>query len=239
MERKYSRGRIGETVTTNEGYIAECVDGGVKKGHVLVKIRDYLCEVQYFNFTRGTIKYPYHPSVFGKGMYGVGIYKGKTHKKMYATWQSMLRRSYSHIYHKRQPTYKDVSVCEEWLDFQTFGKWFEENYVEGYALDKDLLVKGNKVYAPITCVFIPQRLNNFLTNIQSTSIKGFIGAKFHKRNKKWNSSINVNNKTRHLGTFDTKEEASKAYKVARAEQAELLKLKYKDVLPQDILDKIK
>lgn len=37
------------------------------------------------------------------------------------------------------------------------------------------------------------------------------GAHYHKRDKKWTSSINNGRKTIHLGTFDTPEEAHEAY----------------------------
>ena len=45
--------------------------------------------------------------------------------------------------------YLDVTVCEEWHNFQNFAKWFYENYYEisgeKMRLDKDILIKGNKM----------------------------------------------------------------------------------------------
>lgn len=94
---------------------------------------------------------------------GVGIndsYVGCTcehgqHIISYSIWKAMLARCYSASHHKRYPTYSNCSVCKEWHLFSNFKKWFDENYIEGYHLDKDILVQDNKVYSPQTCVFIP------------------------------------------------------------------------------------
>ena len=71
----------------------------------------------------------------------------------------MVQRCYDKDVHKKyKPEYKDKSVCEEWLNYSNFRIWFEEHYVpcknNQIDLDKDLLVQGNKVYSPETCVFL-------------------------------------------------------------------------------------
>lgn len=48
--------------------------------------------------------------------------------------------------------------------FSNFLKWFNGNYIKGYALDKDILIKGNKVYSPETCCFVPYEINTLVTN---------------------------------------------------------------------------
>lgn len=80
----------------------------------------------------------------------------------YKKWGSMLMRCYSEKYHKRFPAYKNCTVCEEWLIFSNFRKWMASQDWGGKHLDKDLLVEGNKVYSPETCVFISKRVNTFL-----------------------------------------------------------------------------
>ena len=67
----------------------------------------------------------------------------------------------------RHGKYADVIVCGEWKDFQVFADWFYStksngHYHEGWTLDKDLLVKGCKVYSPETCVFLPPEVNRAL-----------------------------------------------------------------------------
>ena len=77
-------------------------------------------------------------------------------------WGSMLERCYSPIYHEQFPTYKDCIVCEDWLTFSNFRKWMEGRVWKGLHLDKDFLIKDNKVYSPETCVFIESKINTFL-----------------------------------------------------------------------------
>ena len=75
----------------------------------------------------------------------------------------MLRRCYDEKLHKKYPTYIDCKVCEEWLNFQNFAKWYYNNYYEieneKICLDKDILHKGNKIYSPDNCVFVPNNIN--------------------------------------------------------------------------------
>lgn len=60
---------------------------------------------------------------------------------------------------KNKPTYEGCTVCDEWLYFSNFKKWFDENYIEGFQLDKDIIIRGNKVYSPQTCCFVPKEIN--------------------------------------------------------------------------------
>ena len=91
--------------------------------------------------------------------YGVGIndLDGYEKTQMYRIWDCMLSRCYENG--DGAATYKDCYVCEEWLRISNFKKWYDENHVEGYHLDKDLLVKGNKIYSPQTCCFLPKEIN--------------------------------------------------------------------------------
>lgn len=106
---------------------------------------------------RGVVKDKMAPSVCGVGYVGDGKFKpsidGK-HTKIYATWSGMLTRCYNNKNQTKQPTYIGCSVCEEWHNFQNFAKWMNELDYEGKQLDKDIKIKGNKMYGPDTCVFV-------------------------------------------------------------------------------------
>lgn len=106
---------------------------------------------------KGIVKDVCKPSVHGVGYLGEGKKAGRG--KAYEAWINMLQRCYSPIYHARQPTYKDCEVCLEWHNFQNFAKWFDVNYVEGYQLDKDIKVLGNKIYAPQFCEYVTPTAN--------------------------------------------------------------------------------
>lgn len=77
----------------------------------------------------------------------------------YVKWYDMLKRCYSSKLHKQYPTYIGCSVCPEWRYFSKFRLWMENQNWKGMALDKDILVKGNQVYSPDTCCFIPTAIN--------------------------------------------------------------------------------
>jgi len=77
----------------------------------------------------------------------------------YDRWKQMLRRCYAPELHKKHPCYIGCSVTPEWRYFSKFRLWMESQKWEGMQLDKDLLVKGNKVYGPDTCCFLPQAIN--------------------------------------------------------------------------------
>lgn len=191
-----------------------------------------------------------------KLIFGVGIndsetpvYHNNKRDISYTIWVEMLRRCYSKKWTLRSPSYKGCLVCEEWHHYSNFKKWFNENYRFDLIslgikinLDKDLLFDGNKIYSPDTCVFIPQKINGFLTNKQKTNTSGFIGVSFNNGCKKWRAKINNfdNGKTIHLGYFDNIEEAKQSYIQARLIESE----KAKDLLrslnySEYIIDKIR
>lgn len=108
----------------------------------------------------------YDKSAYGVGYIGEGAYKisfKRVFYPHYIYWRTMMKRCYSDHFHTQFPTYKDCSVVKDWHNFQNFAKWYDENYYEigeeMMHLDKDILVKGNKVYSPETCVFVPQSIN--------------------------------------------------------------------------------
>lgn len=73
----------------------------------------------------------------------------------FTAWSNMLKRCY---YNKTK--YTPAVVCDEWLTFSNFLKWWHENYVEGFEIDKDIgsLLRGFqiKTYSPGSCRYIPK-----------------------------------------------------------------------------------
>lgn len=193
----------------------------------------YKTTTQAVNVQKGSVKDYLKPSVYNVGFTGNGEYSSKTHQKFYKIWHKMFERSYDSKRHERQPNYIGTTVCKEWHNFQNFAKWLEENYIEGFHLDKDLLQEnvGNKVYSPDTCVFLPQQINSFITNIQSNNTSGFTGVFFSKHKRRYTAQTYcfVTKKHLCLGYFVDKEEASKAYMKARKKQTELIKQYMRDL----------
>lgn len=133
---KYNNARSVLVKFTNTGYKATTEAGHIRKGSV----RDL-----------------YFPSVYGVGFIGDGDYKPKEHKKkskFYEVWQGMLQRCYDPKMQERRPTYIGCTVCEDWHNFQNFAKWMSDKDYAGNHLDKDILIDGNKIYSPETCIFV-------------------------------------------------------------------------------------
>ena len=132
----------------------------------------------------------------------------------YAKWLSMLKRCYSSKYQKNQPTYKDCTVCDEWLTFSNFKRWMETQDWEGKDLDKDLLIYRNKIYSSFTCCFISKKLNAFLLTAKARRGSHPLGV--DKLKGKYRTSTHYNGHQIHLGYFAAAEEAHRAWQKAKA-----------------------
>ncbi len=149
-------------------------------------------------------------------------------------WHNAHNRCYGK---NKKNCYKDCTMCEEWLnDKDSFISWVNENYytVEGetMCLDKDILVKGNKVYSPDTCIFVPSRINDMLGGIS-------------KKNKK-NSDLpigvlQVGNRYKanikgYRNSHETIEEAFKDYKKHRESYIISVADEYIDKIPYKLYE---
>ena len=197
----------------------------------------YEMEVQLVSIKIGNVKDPYLPSVHGVGILGTK-YQAKingVNTKEYDLWYSMLRRCYSDNSKKKRPTYEGCKVSENFKSYEYFYEWchsqigFDNDGNENpFHLDKDLLIKGNKIYSESTCVFIPSEINSLLTKCTASRGKHLIGVSWHNASKSFRAQISKNKgKREHLGCFKTELEAFNAYKQAKEsfvkEQAEKCK----------------
>ena len=153
--------------------------------------------------------------------------KGKTTKE-YTLWHAMLKRCYSKPFHEEWPTYIGCSVSDNFKYYHLFHAWCQTQVgfgKEGYQLDKDLLINGNKVYSEDTCVFIPSVLNSIL--LKKAAGRGLLPIGVTKNGKGFRARCLVSRKEKYLGTFDTAELAFKEYKLFKEAhiktQAELYK----------------
>ena len=156
----------------------------------------------------------------------------ESNTKAHRAWQSMLSRCYSKSYRSKFTSYIGCKVCDEWLTFSNFKKWFEEHYVEGWEIDKDILVKGNKVYSPETCCFVPLEINRLLTKAKKRRGKYPIGVSKH-----YNSFVaycQQGQRRERLGKFNTPEEAFFAYKKAKENTIQTVAEKYKDKIEEKV-----
>lgn len=204
--------------------------------------------VDYGNFKKGNIACPYEPRVYEVGYIGEGKYRtinenGK-HSKCYEVWVKMLQRCFDEKFQIKRPTYKNCEVCKEWLNFQVFAEWFYNNYyeIEGekMCLDKDILIKGNKIYSPDTCIYVPQTINTLFVKCNKSRGNYPIGVSYHKMSKKFMAHCNVydykKNKKINLGYYSTPEEAFNVYKEFKEKYIKEVADYYKNKIPTKLYD---
>ena len=127
--------------------------------------------MEYGNLKKGSFLDRYKPSLYGVGYLGKS---GRTeqNKMAYRAWNHILSRCYNPEVQKKQPYYYDCSVDPRWHCFAVFEEWFiqqeqrhfKEDYGVGrrWSIDKDILVRGNKIYSPETCCLLPAEINKTL-----------------------------------------------------------------------------
>ena len=142
----------------------------------------------------------------------------------YRAWKNMMARGYSRKEKTKHPTYKDVTLCQEWLLFSNFSGWMQTQDWEGKQLDKDLLVNGNKVYGPENCVFVSAEVNKFLTDRGNDRGEHKIGVHWAKNVGKFMARCSnpFTGKRDSLGLFSDEDEAHNAWLAKKLEHAKVL-----------------
>lgn len=190
----------------------------------------------YSNFVRGQIKNPYDKTLYGIAYIGHGKYKPSINKQntpAYNQWVSMLERCYCERRRHRTKAYVKCEVCDEWLNFQNFAKWHREHYYdvdERLHLDKDILIAGNLIYAPDRCLLVPQRINELFT----CKVNGYSLPVGIKETSKGRYEVKYNGK--HLGTFDTLEQAFEKYAQRKEEVIREVADEYVNTIPKYVYD---
>ena len=231
--------RTGEFGVSSQGEKMTIVRYG-NKNDIDVQFEDgtIVEHKQYNDFKNGKVKNPYFPSFYGVGFIGNGKFKpfdenGKA-TKCYKAWHNMLKRCYDHKFHEKEPTYKGCSVCEEWHNFQVFAEWYYSHFYELeneiMNLDKDILCKGNKIYSPDTCIYVPQRINKLF--IKCDKVRGEYPLGVSKHGNKFKAWVSKGNgKPITLGTYPTPNEAFLAYKIAKEKYIREVAEEYKGKIP--------
>lgn len=127
-----------------------------------VKYR-YLARKVYI--LNGSVRNPFYPSVCGVGYMGNISKMGNSLE--YKRWHQMISRCYNPK-HKQYSVYggSGVTVCKRWHSFENYFADFskldgyDKNRLEDLAVDKDIKIKGNKVYSPEACMFVTQSVNS-------------------------------------------------------------------------------
>lgn len=216
----------------------------ISSGEIKIKFvkTGFVTNVKAGNLRKGLIKDITYPNVYGVGYLGAGKYvcRNKTPDGMrtpeYACWESMMKRVYNPQDEVNAIIYQGCTVCEEWHNFQNFAEWCQTQVSfgkQGFHLDKDILVKGNREYSPSSCRFVPKHINSAVTGMKIFNTSGFAGVE-ESSTGNYSSSITMNSVGIHLGTFDTKEKAYLLYKNIKEAYIRSLAEIYKSELSEDI-----
>lgn len=228
--------RLGEEKFNNQGCLMKIIEYNTAKD-IIVEFQDIYkgkVHTNYKNYRLGSVKNPYFPTVYGVGMCGnkYPTQYNNNDTREYITWHGMLERCF---YEKRKieyPTYKNAMCCDEWLNRDNFEEWLRcqinyDKFLNGnFALDKDILFKGNKLYSPDTCCLVPEYVNTLFVKRDNDRGDLPIGVTKNGDNKfraRCNNPL-IENHEVHIGTFNTTEEAFYAYK------------KYKESLIKEIAE---
>lgn len=158
-----------------------------------------------------------------KPIFGVGIndhpqsvwVNGKVIKE-YQVWTDVLRRCYSEFEMNRHPTYRECEASDGFKVFSVFLSWYRNQIgfgMDGWCLDKDILVKGNKLYSEDMCVIVPSEINNLF--LKNNASRGGMPIGVRMKSGVYLSRCKINGRLAHLGTYKTSEQAFQAYKEAK------------------------
>ena len=194
----------------------------------------YVTTVSIGNLKKGFVKDKSIPTVCNFGIIGDHNIRDECGniEKEYRRWESMLSR----VYGRPTKTYLGCEVCLNFQKYKDFKDWcskqigFNSKDDKGkpFALDKDILIKGNKVYSPETCCFVPAEINSLF--VKQPNIRGEypLGVSYEKRTKRFHARISIFGKNIGLGTYSTPEEAFQAYKTVKEDHIKEVAIRWKD-----------
>lgn len=155
------------------------------------------------------------------------------HTRSSTLWQNMLARC--KIPDRSTNLFSDYQQFAEWCQTQ-HGYMEKELNGNFWALDKDILIPGNKNYSPELCCFIPTRLNTVLSiaGYKTKPSKLPMGVSKGKKDGIFRASIRIEGANKFLGYYETAIEAHQSWQRAKLEILTEA-LKCFNFLPQRIL----
>lgn len=228
--------RVGTELKMKNGLVATCISYN-NANSITVRFHDGLeVHTSWKAFSIGEVKNKNVKTAWGVGFIGEGRYstvdENNERLHVYVLWRNMLERCYGSRY-KDNKAYEGCTVDKDWHNYQNFAKFYYNNFYEvdgeRMELDKDISVKGNKIYSNDTCIFVPQRVNSLLIKQRKKNNELPIGV--NTDGSRFYAYITIEKKRRGLGGYATPEEAFQAYKAAKEEYIQKVALEYKYKIP--------
>jgi len=152
-------------------------------------------------------------------------------------WYGVKNRCYG----GRNKAYIGCTMSENFLDFQFFAEWCNNQIgwgEEGWCLDKDFLVEGNKVYSENTCVFVPRVINTIFANKHIETHEN-TGAIWISHSNKWQARASEFGKQKNYGLHNTPEEAHAVWAARRNVYVQEVAEMYKGRIRDEVYQKLK
>ena len=238
-KEKYE-GRVFSSRNFGDYIVVKYIDS--KEIHIKFIDTGYETVVSVSSVRVGNIKDNLKPFVCGVGYLGYDYEKNDGLTKVYRTWCGMIKRCYASYSLVKRPSYVGCSVSDEFLNFSYFKKWYFKQVGSGeenYHFDKDLLVKGNKIYSPETCCFIPKEINSLLTTTNRSRGNTPLGVSKRQKSGNYEVTLCRDNKDYHLGTYSCPVQAFNVYKEAKEDYFRSKAEKYKGKISDEAYEALK
>lgn len=234
--QSHANSRIGERSYNSNGTSMEIIRYNGCEDITVLFEDGYEHKTTYGNFKKGKVRNYYDRTVYNVGYIGVGEHKNQT--LVYYCWHNMIKRCYNEEYKKSHPGYDGCTVDDFWHNFQNFATWWEDNYYEVgdevMTLDKDILVKGNRIYSPETCLIVPMRVNSLFIKSPNTTSNLPIGVIYSNR-------TGIHGGKRYIGAFTSpynrKKKQNKAFHTI--EDAFVFYKTHKDIIIKEVAEEYK
>lgn len=176
---------------------------------------------------------------------GIGIHdsgrfpktlNGKRHP-LSRKWDDMFLRCYSEKKLAARPSYIGCTVAPEFHRYQDFCEWAVDKIggdKADWQLDKDILVRGNTVYSPDTCCFVPRVINQ-LFHRDSVKPRALPSGVHHHENK-FAAILAVRKGRKWLGRFDSVEQAFAVYKEEKENFIKLIAEEYRSIISSAVYE---
>ena len=156
--------------------------------------------------------------------------RGQPNPREYSIWNGVRQRCYNENIRHLTPSYQEAEMSENFKRYSYFKDWCNKQIgfdQDGWQLDKDILIKGNKIYSEDNCCFVPPEINTLILKADRIRGKYPIGVYEDKQAGKFKVRISVEGKQKHVGRYYCEKEAFYAYKVAKEQYIKEVANKWK------------
>lgn len=153
--------------------------------------------------------------------------------KEYSIWNGVRQRCYNENIRHLTPSYQEAEMSENFKRYSYFKEWCNKQIgfdQDGWQLDKDILIKGNKIYSEDNCCFVPPEINTLILKADRIRGKYPIGVYYDtsKTHKRFSARVSKNGKHKRFGSYLTPEEAFVVYKREKEKHIKEVANEWKD-----------